>query len=443
MILKIIHYCWFGGSEEPESVQEYDKKVLFLTNELYPNLNANSEIAYRIARCLRANYDCDITIMGYNIAAEDTVPLDPDGINSINIHSLSKYYSLHLRYHTPIGRITHYIQYPDCFRYFLRRKLRDNYAECKEIIKALQKVLKHERYDCIIAFSYPWSLLEALTRVKTDIPFIAYKLDPWSNNSNIEYDQRHITDERNADNAAAAIITTDLIKNDYPYNAGCDVLQKMHVLKFPNIINYGNACNDMFFKPDQIHCLFAGKLYKSIREPKYTFKLFERLFNKKIVLHVFGYYYNENEPKEQLPENVIYHGSVSSDEVTILMQSADILVNIGNSITNMMPSKLLTYFSLGKPVLNIIKNEECPTLPYMEKYPLGLSVLETDEPTLEDVKRVEQFILNNKGRSIPFDTVKELYYDCTPEYVCEKVYEIISKVVKDKKGEIPSNGPII
>ena len=154
MILKIIHYCWFGGSEEPESVQEYDKKVLFLTNELYPNLNANSEIAYRIARCLRANYDCDITIMGYNIAAEDTVPLDPDGINSINIHSLSKYYSLHLRYHTPIGRITHYIQYPDCFRYFLRRKLRDNYAECKEIIKALQKVLKHERYDCIIAFSF-------------------------------------------------------------------------------------------------------------------------------------------------------------------------------------------------------------------------------------------------------------------------------------------------
>ena len=408
------------------------RKILFLTNELYPNLNANSEIAYRIARYLQANYDCDITMMGYIRSSEESVPLDPSGLNSIIIHSLSKYFSLHSRYHTPFDRIIHYVQYPDCFMFFLRRKFRDNYAECKEIEKELKRAIKHQKYDCILAFSFPYATLQALTRVKTDIPFIAYKLDPWSNNYILECKQCHIIDEQNADLAAAAIITTNLIEKEY--NATCEISQKTVVLNFPNIINYGNESENLFCDSNHIHCLFAGKFYQSIREPQYTFDLFERLLGKRIILHIFGPFYGDFLPEGELPQNVIYHGSLSSDEIILYMQSADVLVNIGNTIPNMMPSKLLTYFSLGKPVLNIIKNRECPSLPYMEKYPLGLSVLETDEPTLEDVKRVEQFILYNKGRSIPFDTVKELYYDCTPEYVCGKVYEIISKVVKDKKG---------
>ena len=419
------------------------KKILLLTDELYPNMNANSEIAYRIARCLQANYGCDITMMGYIRTTEEIVPSDPNGFHSISIHSLSMYFSLHSRYHTPIERITHYIRYPDCFCFFLRRKFHDNYAECNEIKKELQKTIKQKKYDCILAFCWPYTSLQALTRIKTDIPYIAYKLDPWSNNVTLESKRQHFVDEKNVDKTAAAIITTELIKNHYPYNAPHKILQKIHVLKYPNIISYENAHHDMFCDPNHIHCLFAGKLYQSIRDPKYTVDLFERLFDTKIIHHIFGFYNGENGPKEKLPGNVIYHGSVPSDIVISFMKSADVLVNIGNSISDMMPSKLLTYISLGKPVLNIIKNNDCPTLPFMEKYPLGLSIMETGVPKVEDVKRVKDFILNNKGKSVPFDIIKELYYDCTPEYVCGKVYDIISTVVNEKKGETSSNGSII
>ena len=69
----------------------------------------------------------------------------------------------------------------------------------------------------------------------------------------------------------------------------------------------------------------------------------------------------------------------------------------------------------------------------MEKYPLGLTILETPEPTEDDVNRVRNFILANKGKRIPFEKIKELYYDCTPEYVGGKVYEIICKVVEENK----------
>ena len=134
-----------------------------------------------------------------------------------------------------------------------------------------------------------------------------------------------------------------------------------------------------------------------------------------------------------LPANIIFHGEVDSETALKCMLSADVLVNIGNTVLNMMPSKLLTYISTGKPILNIIKDPACPTVPYMEKYPLALNILETKRPTEEDVSRARNFILHSKGKQIPFAEIEQRYYDCTPEYVGGKLYEIICGAIEKKK----------
>lgn len=404
-----------------------------ITNHLYPYLNANSEIVYRLAKSLKDYYCCEITIMGFRTTTVEDEPADPEGFNTICIRSITQYNLMKQGDFSRWEKLLSYIRYADCFRYLLHRKLHDKYAQSKEYQHAIEKAIKKSTFDCIIAFSLPYEILQAVSRVKTDVPIIAYKLDPWESHYYYRISEPGTTEEIKADRAAAAIITTDLIRRGYSNRTDREILDKIHVLKFPNVIEYANVKRTSLGDPEAIHCVYAGALYKDIRNPAYALKLFECLREKNIVLHLFGMLVGGMDMLDTLPENVFYHGKVSSEEALSCMSSADILVNIGNTVLNQMPSKLLTYISLGKPILNLYKDRDCPTLPYMSRYPLGLNVHETMAPTETDVSRVERFILSNRDKCVPFDTVKDLYYDCTPEYVGEKVYEIICGVTEARR----------
>ncbi len=410
------------------------KSILIVTDWLYPYLNANSEIAYRIAYFLHDSFNIKISILGFNPVSELSFPRIRVGFDHISVVALERLDQIVKSNPKKINRICKIAIDSSCRRYYLNCKLGRRNALGIEYKHALNSLLKKQKYDCLIGFMNPKASLFALSHIIKEIPFVAYKLDPWSSHYNIKQKELAQQDERKADLKAAAIITTDLIRKDYPKTTPVEILNKISVLNFPNVIDF-KSLNDQRFisQPKEIHCVFAGGLYKDIRNPEYTLKLFARLKDSKIVFHIFGKQYGSENMLETLSENVTWHGRVTSDEALGYMQSADVLVNIGNTVLNQMPSKILTYISLGKPILNIIKDPNCPTLPYMEKYPLALNILETPEPTKEDIARVRDFILTNRGKHIPFETIKELYYDCTPEYVGGKVYEIICKVVEESK----------
>ena len=237
------------------------------------------------------------------------------------------------------------------------------------------------------------------------------------------------------DKTANAIITNNLIYEEYKRGLiGSFDIKKVIPLEFPNLVDYRcflikNIC----FDGNDIHCVFAGSFYDEVRRPDYLLKLISKIADgKKIVFHFFGNL-NMYIKREELPNCIFDHGQVASDLALQYMMSADILINVGNTVLNQMPSKILTYISMGKPILNIIKLSNCPTLKYTKKYPLALDILETEEVKKEDIERVRNFIIENKGKEIPFETVEKLYYDCTPEYVGSKVYEIIEKVVNENK----------
>ena len=51
-------------------------------------------------------------------------------------------------------------------------------------------------------------------------------------------------------------------------------------------------------------------------------------------------------------------------------------VNMGNTVNNQMPSKVVEYISTGKPILNLSVNEKCSTLGLMKRYVNGFQVFE-------------------------------------------------------------------
>ena len=45
-------------------------KLLLITNKLYPELSANSDIAYKISYYLKKEKNCDISLLGYSLETQ-------------------------------------------------------------------------------------------------------------------------------------------------------------------------------------------------------------------------------------------------------------------------------------------------------------------------------------------------------------------------------------
>ena len=107
------------------------------------------------------------------------------------------------------------------------------------------------------------------------------------------------------------------------------------------------------------------------------------------------------------------------------MADADIMINIGNSVPVHMPSKTLEYINTGKPMVNIYKMEDCPTLYYTKRYPLALNLYEGNADIDQAAKTFVRFCEKNKGKTVDRDYILREYADCTPEYIAQKILDCL------------------
>ncbi len=408
-------------------------RILFVTNDVYPNLNANSLIAYRLAEMIQKEYNSTVEILG--ISNTDVLKeTNSYNIKTHTIESISKYKHVVKTSNTLMKRLVKILSNPEALRYYIGNKIARRKGLLLEYQIAVCRLLKSIQYDCVVVFSEPSVIPEAISRMRIKIPYIIYQLDPWSSSLLCNDRDAARKKEKWAYSKAACIVVTDLIYHDCIKYLDDNICSKMFVLPFPNVVFIDRDKNRQlcYDHSEKIHCVFAGNLDNLIRSPKYCVNIFSQFENDNIILHIYGSVNGENVFPEVLPKNVIYHGRVSTEEAMAFMQDADILVNIGNSVSNQLPSKILTYISLGKPILNTIKIEECPTLSYTEKYPLALNIKETEIIRNEDIQLIKEFIKMKVGNCVPFSEIKKLYRSCTPEYVSQQLYEHISASIKKK-----------
>lgn len=183
-------------------------------------------------------------------------------------------------------------------------------------------------------------------------------------------------------------------------------------------------------KTKEIRCVFAGYLYPTIRDARYTLELFSRFSNKHITLYILGRGQEtllDEYEQGFLKGRIVRMGMVPSEISQAFMNDADVLVNIGNSVINQVPSKIFDYISRGKCILNTCKSQACPTLSYLSAYPLSINVMEDQPLTDEYVAFVENAIVKNAQTRIPFEEISEQFLNCTPKYVAGQLLEAFSK----------------
>ena len=261
--------------------------------------------------------------------------------------------------------------------------------------------------------------------------YVPYFLDPFASNQFdvSQTDLKVRLEQQIYESCFKAIVTHEMFAENH-VNEQKKYIQKMIPLGFPSVqkIIFAPADDDILFSKDNINCAFIGNLYCDIRTPEFILKIFELIDDERFVLHLVGGGQDSkeiNEAQSRLGERLVLHGPVSTSAAKNVMLYTDILVNIGNNISNMVPSKIFEYFSSGKPLINTYKNIDCPTIEYFNRYPLAFNMYERDPITAEVISSFIEFCINNQKKNVDFDTVHSLYYNYTLEYVGERFIEVV------------------
>ncbi len=171
-----------------------------------------------------------------------------------------------------------------------------------------------------------------------------------------------------------------------------------------------------YFDPEKIHLVYAGRFYKSIRNPEYLLQL-ALAMDADCVLHLYcqsdcdgmidDYVHRSNGKIQR-------HTPVSTEEIQRIYGAADVLVSVGNSTPEFKPSKTFEYIASGKPILNICYEGLRDAV--LEEHPLVLQV-ERTVSIPEASLALQSFVFQNRGKILSRTQMDAIYYKHSSENI--------------------------
>ena len=422
-------------------------KILFAVGDFDKQLHATNKIVYNIAESL--------AVKGHNCIFSGISLFDNACTEQKNNLKLVRFNSFHPcdRAFLALENFVHtsglsreeakkkfYFAHPFhtaalLYRYNISKKPLYN---VKSYVQQVKKLTEKEKPDALVVSYMPFAHAHALvTECSWDIPVIAYQLDPWGLHRSFSSEAEslaRIAEETALFEKCSKIITTPVLYRQYSQHPDYEkYLDKMITLNFPNVKPLPEfAASDCVFDfdHDTVNLLFSGIIHDEYRSPQFMLEMLKTLREngfEKFRVYFLGT--NESETlKKFTAENdwVIHHGNVPLEQAFATMQSADVLINIGNTFDNQVPSKIFDYFAFGKPVLNIEKIKDCPAKEYFDRYPLTYTANE-----LADNKNTDElagFIAASKDNRMIYSQVETLFADCTLNYATDVFCDIINKI---------------
>ena len=172
------------------------------------------------------------------------------------------------------------------------------------------------------------------------------------------------------------------------------------------------------FPTDGINCLFCGSFLSSVREPHYALQAFEKAveINRDIKFYMYGnLFFPEviHQAVQSHKDNIFSHNSIPVKEIRALMNSADILIDIGNMIDDYRPSKLYEYISTGRPIISFCNNGKFDD--ELNLYPLALQIDTQKTNIAEAANMIVQFVSVNCKKKVSDSMIKTIYKKNTVE----------------------------
>lgn len=190
--------------------------------------------------------------------------------------------------------------------------------------------------------------------------------------------------------------------------------KKMRVVDLPLL------CDNHYENDDaaeqSLRLLYSGALDKEYRSPAVLLAAFSALQEPTAKLEFYSRGCDEELGEAAAAdERISCFGYVDQSTLTNAIRKADILLNIGNRVSNSLPSKLITYMTYGKPIIHFSLQENDVCVEYLKKYPLSLVIGKNDEVS-ETAERLKTFIQEVRGKSVPYEVLRHNFCSNLPSY---------------------------
>ena len=294
----------------------------------------------------------------------------------------------------------------------------------KELLKGIRTLNKKNSYDYLLCVSgnYCSSYSGAIFKKESPIKLITYLTDPLIENplyaSKRKRNLLHDFDIIYSSStmlAVTPIIYSNLKNKD-----------KILPLEFPSFFEketYTHDSKNIVFQKNKINLLYTGIFYPKIRTPDFLIKLLMNLPDD-FVLHICGSVSKKflSKYKEAIDKKrLMVYGNINHQLLFNAISDCDFLVNVGNNTSYMLPSKLISYISTGKPIINIVKISNCPTLSYLFDYPNYVNIYENNR--MEDNLNLLLSFVFKPHQIIPKKDIYKMYERCTTDYVASQFYK--------------------
>lgn len=286
--------------------------------------------------------------------------------------------------------------------------------------KAIEALDRQYHFDAAVAVAAPYAGSFALAAADFGGKKSSWQMDPYAANHSYSAPGAF---EREKELLAAldAVFIAPAMTQYYAPGAPLEsYAAKAHVLDFPSLVSPPPAPH-VQREGGRLRCVFVGSLYPTLRTPHYALELFCALNDPKLELVFVGGGW-ENYPADLLEpyrkilgDRLIVTGPLPAARAAEEVAKADVLLSLGNAVDNQVPSKIFEYFAAGRPVLHLAKLENDPCRPYFNRWPLALTLLESEGAGPEVLARLSAF-LAEKGRSrLPFEEAARLFESNTPQ----------------------------
>ena len=290
---------------------------------------------------------------------------------------------------------------------------------------------KNDKYDLIISVSYPFYIQKQahIIQKKMNIKrWIMYLLDPYADNIHDYKDTRRkrIREEKKLFKSCTNIFAVEelITKRRYsPINRFVNKIDYIPTHLLANNTEYSNVRDTK-----KVHFVYAGTFYKDIRNPEKLLQIFTCLPDNYILsLYSAGCDDIIDKYKEVLGERLNANGFVSGDAYKRIIQNADILVDVGNTVSNQVPSKILDYCSYGKPILHFVNCAEEVVSQRFSQYPFFLNA-DYNGDNANICSMIIGFSEKSVGKKVDYSLLRSCFGECTVEYIGGTIEKILMNI---------------
>ena len=400
-------------------------RIVFLVGPYYPNFSAVGYCLYQVVKCIRDVYDVEIISF-----RDDKTHLAQDDIEGVKIRRIeTKYMKMRNRPIFARGMLS-----------FLALKLVRVWGALRRLCsretvdRALVKAYLDElcrltpRPNVIIPLVFPFESVLAALEVKertSDVVEQPYIFDDFVESGSLHVlnfardlkRRRHLDLERKMLSSSDAIFSMHPLRSHFFDSFEKSLFDKIIFLEHPLLISPVTKIKHV--ENSALRLVYTGSLIRNVREPDYLIRLLKSL---KVSSPVKVDFYVMGNAADSIKTEQVGHlyinnfGRVSKFEADAAVQSADILLNMGEAKGKQVSSKIFEYMSTGKPIIHFAFVEHDAVAQIISAYPRAICIYQSRFDFASDLERIESFISEMRGLApVPFDEIRAIYPDALPE----------------------------